>query len=85
MGKFTTEDVLAVDPGLSAAEVEEALAELNAEPGSLEEAWEGDARDIVRAVTEPLKIGRDGLTGAMRAINADAAAQGLPIPFPPKE
>ena len=79
---YTAQDVLAVSPGLSPADVERALGMLNTPPSTLgerlavESEWFG---------AKPLQIDADGLTAPMREVNAFADAQGLPVPFPPNK
>lgn len=84
MRKFTADEVRAFDPSLSAAEVAETVALLNEPPVSMRERWAAEEDDLARAMLDPPKIGRDGLTEAQRRVNAFADDLGLPIPFPPK-
>lgn len=84
MKKFTEQDVLAVEPGLTAPEIAEVLAMLHEPPVPMEQRWAEENDDIVRMMLSPPKRGRDGLTDALREVNAFADERGLPIPFPPK-
>ena len=76
---LTEQDIRSLAPGLSTEDIAKALAILNRRPVATR-----DAGNVVKALTEPLKRDRDGLTAAMRTVNAFADERGLPIPFPPQ-
>ncbi len=84
MKKFTAQDVLAVEPAATPEQVEQALSWLNQEPIPMAERWAEENDSIVRTMFSPPPQDRDGLTAAMRVVNAFAEARGFPIPFPPK-
>jgi hypothetical protein len=63
---FTAQDVLAISPGITQAELQRVLAILNAPRATMEERWAID--DAAREPKRPL-IDSDGLTDPAKAVN----------------
>lgn len=83
MKKFTSQYVLAANPGATPYVVAAALVEVNAPASTLQEHWAAEDADIIASFKDPPALDRGGLTAAMRTAKAFADERGLPIPFPP--
>ncbi|MBL0142652.1 MAG: hypothetical protein IPP91_11265 [Betaproteobacteria bacterium] len=82
--KWTEQELRAVRPGLTGVEIADLLLRVNRPSTPYANRMDADDPGLVNCILNPPPRDKDGLTSAMRKVNAFADQRGLPIPFPPK-